>query len=168
MELYHGSLLEVSVPDLSKGRVSTDFGKGFYTTSQKKQAETWALNKKKDKDKEEDIEAVVSLFHAEDELLCKDGLTIKTFDKPDEEWLRFVVSCRRGFVHQYDMVYGPVANDKIYTTINLYETGVLNAEETVARLKIKEYYNQISFHSEQAVRELTFIQSFVVRDYQVI
>jgi hypothetical protein len=54
---------------------------------------------------------------------------------------------------------GPVANDKIYVTINLYESGVLSVEETIARLRVSEYFNQISFHAEAATKELKFIKS---------
>jgi hypothetical protein len=61
--------------------------------------------------------------------------------------------------HTYDLVMGPVANDKIYTTINLYESNVLSVEETIARLRVSEFFNQISFHSDAAMSEVRFIKS---------
>lgn len=56
-------------------------------------------------------------------------------------------------------IFGAVANDRIYTTITLYEAQVLTAEETVARLKVDGYFNQISFHSQSAADELEFMEA---------
>lgn len=70
-----------------------------------------------------------------------------------------MVGCRRSASHTYDIIFGAVANDRIYATITLYESEILTAEETVARLKVNDFYNQISFHSNEAVNELKFIQS---------
>ena len=41
MRLYHGSNVEVRKPSLKKSRKKTDLGRGFYTTTQKEQAEHW-------------------------------------------------------------------------------------------------------------------------------
>lgn len=160
MQLYHGSINQVRNPNVGKGRNSTDFGKGFYTTTNFEQAKTWALSKQKTAKNE--AVAVVSIYEVEDDLLAKSNFKIRTFDSPNREWLSFVVDCRRGVGHDYDIILGAVADDKIYTTITLYESKVLTAEETVARLKINEYYNQISFHSKIAVKELRFASSTVV------
>jgi hypothetical protein len=160
MELYHGSLWTVRKPNLKRGRSSTDFGKGFYTTTRRAQAERWASNKKKDK--EEGVTAIVNTFEVRDDILTHAGYRVLTFDKPNREWLLFVVSCRRGIKHDYDIVFGPVADDQIYTSIMLFETGVLNVEETIARLAVREFYNQISFHSEQVLRELKFVKSEII------
>jgi hypothetical protein len=39
MLLYHGSYMVVDTPDLSKCAARKDFGKGFYLTTSKRQAE---------------------------------------------------------------------------------------------------------------------------------
>ena len=156
MKVYHGSLCQVENPNIEKGRPNTDFGKGFYTTTNFEQAKRWALYKLKST--KEGI-ATVSTYDVDDKLLKNSKYRIKQFDSPDKEWLTFVVNCRKAEAHKYDIVFGAVANDKIYTTITLYESQVLTADETVARLKVNEYFNQISFHNQLAIEELTFISS---------
>ena len=55
------------------------------------------------------------------------------------------------------MVYGPVANDDVYTTFALYQSGVLTKEQTIETLKIKKLYDQMVFTSEKALSYLNFI-----------
>lgn len=157
MKVYHGSLYQVHNPDVEKGRQSTDFGKGFYTTTNFEQAKRWAI--KKQKTAIEGSKAIVNTYEVDDDLLGNPRYNSKRFDSPDETWLSFVISCRRSTLHEYDVILGPVANDKIYTTITLYEGRVLTAKETVARLKVDEYFNQISFHSQTAADELKFVEA---------
>ena len=157
MKVYHGSLNQVKKPTIERGRPSTDFGKGFYTTTNFEQAKRWALNKQKTEGGK--TKAFVSTYEIDETLLNEEKFNIKKFDAPDAEWLSFVVDCRRAVTHTYDIVFGAVANDRIYTTITLYESQILTAEETVARLKVNDYYNQISFHTDIAIKELHFIES---------
>lgn len=166
MRLYHGSINQIKNPNVSKGRNSTDFGKGFYTTMNFLQAKNWALSKQKMT--KNDAVAIVSIYEVDDDLLAKSGFNTRIFDSPDRDWLSFVVDCRKGNEHKYDIIFGAVADDKIYTTITLYESNVLTADETVARLKINEYYNQISFNSEEAVKELRFVSSLIVTKDTVV
>lgn len=163
MKVYHGSLHRVDNPEIALGRPSTDFGEGFYTTTNFEQAKRWAI--KKQKAVKDGSKAIVNTYEVDDNLLNNPKYNIKKFDSPDEEWLSFVVSCRRSIPHSYDIVFGAVANDRIYTTITLYEAQVLTAEETVARLKVDEYFNQISFHVQIAINELEFIKAEEVTDY---
>ncbi len=160
MKVYHGSLHQVQNPEIEKGRPSTDFGKGFYTTTNFEQAKRWALNKAKAAKNE--AKAIVNTYEVDDKLIENKKYAIKLFDSPNEEWLTFVVNCRKSIPHEYEIVFGAVANDKIYVTITLYESLVLTAEETVARLKVNEYFNQISFHSQTAANELVFVESTMV------
>jgi hypothetical protein len=53
---------------------------------------------------------------------------------------------------------GPVANDNVYATIQLYETGLLSEEETIIRLKVEKIFNQILFHTEQALNYCTYMK----------
>ncbi|MDR2913172.1 MAG: DUF3990 domain-containing protein [Alistipes sp.] len=157
MRVYHGSTMRVKNPTVERGRPSTDFGKGFYTTTNFEQAEKWALIRQRNAGA--DAKAVVSTYEVDDDLLEKKRYETLRFSAPDGDWLSFVVECRREEIipHSYAIVFGPVADDKIYETIDLYESGVIDAEQTVVRLKINEFYNQISFHSNEAVRELRFV-----------
>lgn len=159
MRLYHGSNVEVRKPSLLRSRKNTDFGRGFYTTTQKEQAEHWTSIKI---DRARKGRRVVSVFDVDDELLSNHELRIREFHGPDEAWLNFVVDCRKGIEHDYDLVFGPVANDKVFTVVNLYESGVLGAEAAIMQLKAYKTYDQLSFHTERVIGSLHFVESYEV------
>ncbi len=159
MRLYHGSNVEVRKPSLLRSRKNTDFGRGFYTTTQKEQAEHWTSIKI---DRARKGRRVVSVFDVDDELLSNHELRIREFHGPDEAWLNFVVDCRKGIEHDYDLVFGPVANDKVFTVVNLYESGVLSAEAAILQLKAYKTYDQLSFHTERVIGSLRFVESYEV------
>ena len=128
MRLYHGSTMTVRKPAISRSRSKTDFGKGFYTTTSREQAEKWAQIKKNREGDDENVRAVVSVFEFDEKLLDSAQYNTRHFSGATAEWLDFVVSNRKGDAsHDYDIIMGPVANDKLYATISLYETGVLDA-----------------------------------------
>ena len=159
MLVYHGSNVEVRKPNILKSRKKTDFGRGFYTTTQKEQAEHWTSIKM---DRAKTGRRVVSVFEVGDELLTDPELKIREFHGPDEAWLNFVVDSRKGVEHDYDLVFGPVANDKVFTVVNLYESGVLDAPAAIAELKAYKTYNQLSFHTSRVIRALRFVESYEV------
>lgn len=159
MLVYHGSNVEVRKPNILKSRKKTDFGRGFYTTTQKEQAEHWTSIKM---DRAKTGRRVVSVFEVGDELLTDPELKIREFHGPDEAWLNFVVDSRKGVEHDYDLVFGSVANDKVFTVVNLYESGVLDAPAAIAELKAYKTYNQLSFHTPRVIRALRFVESYEV------
>lgn len=161
MRLYHGSNVEVRKPSLRLSRQKTDFGRGFYTTTQKEQAEHWTSIKL---DRARKGRRVVSVFEIEDSLLMDPQLKIREFHGPDEAWLNFVVDSRKGIEHDYDLVFGPVANDKVFTVVNLYESGVLDAPAAIAELKAYKTYNQLSFHTKRVIDSLRFVESYEVNE----
>ncbi len=163
MRLYHGSFLEVHKPLLRYGRERTDFGKGFYTTTSSEQAEKWAKIKK---DREKASRAIVNVYEMDDALLADPALQIREFNGVDESWLDFVVNCRKdnSAKHDFDLVFGPVANDNVFTTVNLYESGILDAQAAMAQLRAYKTYDQLSFHSERVIRALRFIESYEVEE----
>jgi hypothetical protein len=57
---------------------------------------------------------------------------------------------------------GPVANDQLYATISLYEKGTLTAEAAIVQLKTHVLFNQLSCHTDKAVRNLRYIESIQV------
>lgn len=81
------------------------------------------------------------------------------FDIPDEAWLDFVSKNRLGNYQgdPYDFVYGPVANDDVYTTLTLYFAGALTKEQTLESLCVKNLYDQLVLKSERALSCLKFI-----------
>ncbi|HPR60496.1 MAG TPA: DUF3990 domain-containing protein [Prolixibacteraceae bacterium] len=157
--LYHGSTEIIQSPKILEIQRLLDFGKGFYTTKNKEQAERWAQLKQKREGKNTKAYVTVYIFN-ETELR---QLKIKEFTLADEEWLDFVVKNRNeDYNHGYELVSGPVANDTLYQTLNLYETGILTKPETIARLKVHPLYNQISFHSPKALQLLKYKQAYQV------
>lgn len=157
MRVYHGSNVEVRNPSLRYGRTKTDFGRGFYTTTQKEQAEKWTEIKL---DRSKTGKKIVSAYEVDDALITNPDLRIREFHGVDAAWLNFVVSCRKGQEHNYDLVFGPVANDKVFTVVNLYESGVLDASAAIAELKAYKTYDQLSFHTERVISSLRFVESF--------
>ena len=160
MKLYHGSLVAVEKPQIlprNDGHTS-DFGIGFYTTTDYKQAERW-VKIRKGTDTEQP--GYVSEYDIPDDILSSGNLRILKFDSASEEWFDFVISNRRNkdFTHDYDIVFGPVANDRVYTTITLYEEELLDKAETLARLKTFVLTDQLLFHTEKAIQYLSFVRS---------
>ena len=80
----------------------------------------------------------------------------------DEPWLYFVTDCRKSRGHDYDLVLGPVANDKVFTTVNLFESGVLSAEAAILQLKAYKTYDQLSFHTARTIGTLRFVEAYEV------
>lgn len=159
MRLYHGSTVAVRKPSLRPGRSNADFGKGFYTTSVLEQAVRWAHIKR---EREDAVRAVVSVYEFDESLLDNVDLNIRRFTGADEPWLYFVTDCRKSRKHEYDLVQGPVANDKVFTTVNLFESGVLSAEAAILQLRAYKTYDQLSFHTERVISALRFVESFEV------
>ncbi|MCH5302980.1 MAG: DUF3990 domain-containing protein [Prevotella sp.] len=162
MRLYHGSTMTVRKPTVQRGRTKTDFGKGFYTTTSPEQAEKWARIKKNREGTEKDTRAVVSVFEIDDNILDNPQYKTMHFDGATAEWLDFVVANRRGASHDFDMIMGPVANDKLYATISLYENGTLNANAAIEQLKTHTLFNQLSFHNQSVCQLLTFVESYEI------
>ena len=155
MILYHGSNLTVSEPKLVEQNRFLDFGYGFYTTTNKMQAVGFA--DKVTKRRKEGI-PTVSVYEI-DEAKAFSECSVLKFNAPDESWLDFVSKNREGKYdgERYDFIYGPVANDDVYTTFTLYTAGVLTKEQTIEALKVKKLYNQLVLTSEKALGYLKFL-----------
>ncbi len=136
MILYHGSNVVVSEPRLIHQNRFLDFGFGFYTTTNKTQAVAFAEKVYRRRHKGGKI---VNIYEF-DERVAFAECSVLRFDAPSAEWLDFVSENRSGnYVGQdYDLVYGPVANDDVYTTFTLYSAGVLTRDQTLEALKIKK------------------------------
>lgn len=148
--IYHGSNVVVNQPRVLTHGFYKDFGYGFYCTNIEKQAKRWALVKKN--------HHVVNVYT----YLPDDKLNILYFEKMTEEWLDFVVSCRRGVEHSYDIVEGPMADDTIWDYIEDYIRGSITREAFWVLAKFKYPTHQIVFCTENALSTLTFERSFEV------
>lgn len=156
MKLYHGSTMAVRTPSITRGRRNTDFGKGFYATTNFEQAARWARIKR---DRQEASKAVVTVYEFDDSLLASPEYAVMRYHGATGEWLDFVVNNRRSSSsHAYDMVMGPVANDNLYATITMYEKGDLTAEAAIVQLRTHTLFNQLSFHTPAAVQLLKFVE----------
>jgi hypothetical protein len=151
--------MAVRKPIVSRGRGKTDFGKGFYTTTSREQAEKWAQIKR-DRMGDE-AHAIVSVFELDDAVMNNPAYHTRHFDGATAEWLDFVVGNRRGEVHHnFDLIMGPVANDRLYATITLYENGILDANAAIEQLNTHQLFDQLSFHTTKACKLLTFVETF--------
>jgi len=161
MILYHGSTETIEPPKILDQQRLLDFGKGFYLTSSVEQAERWALIKMR---RTEGIaKAIVNCYNTSDDLIHNLRLKIKIFNAATEEWLDFILFNRSNNTpHGYDIVTGPVANDTLYRTLTLFETGILTKPETIVRLKVHQLYDQFSFHTTDALACLNFAKTYQV------
>ncbi|MCI6098174.1 MAG: DUF3990 domain-containing protein, partial [Selenomonadaceae bacterium] len=112
MLVYHGSYVEIRQPEIRKGRNTKDFGNGFYCTVIKEQAQRWAKRYRS---------SVVNVYSA----LIDEDLKILEFASMTEEWLDFIIDCRYGKGHDYDIVIGAMADDQVYNYISDYMDGVI-------------------------------------------
>ena len=154
MVLYHGSNVAVDHPNPIRQNRYLDFGFGFYTTTNRDQAVNFA---QKVTDRRKTGTATLNIYSV-DELVAFKECSLLRFNSPDEAWLDFVAANRQGTYQgkRYDLIYGAVANDDVYSTITLYMTGILDKEQTLARLKIKKLFNQLVFVTEKSLQYLHF------------
>ena len=150
MLLYHGSNIEVSSPQILESDRRLDFGKGFYLTSSYEQAKRWA---------ELTVKESVSVFEF-DESSASD-LNILHFTQAQKEWLEYVATNRKNQTipdDNYDIVIGPVANDRTMLVISLYFAEIYNIEETIKRLMPQKLCDQYTFRTEKAIKKLNFLE----------
>jgi len=158
MILYHGSNLIIEKPNIGLSRKNLDFGSGFYTTVNKEQAAAFA---QKVMVRKEPKNRCVSVYDF-DENAAESVLDILRFPEAGKLWLEFVHQNRRGIYDgkTYDLIIGPVANDDVFATLIVYEQGILNVEQTLETLKVKELYSQFVFKTERALSLLRYAGSF--------
>jgi len=159
MTLYHGSKQIIKTPELRSSTRTLDFGAGFYTTTNKEQAVNFAVKVYTRSIREGNIPKgkFISVYET-DYKRMKQELDILHFESADEPWLDFVMANRRSTYNgkKYDVIYEPVANDTIYRTLIAFEDGVLSAEETIARLKVRQLFDQMTFVSEYSLAFLKY------------
>ena len=148
MKLFHGSGVVVNKPRVLINGYYKDFGYGFYCTNIEKQAKRWALTKIS--------KHIVSIYVYSE----NPKLNIKKFDTMTDEWLEFVVNCRSGIEHNYDIVEGPMADDTIWNYVEDYINGEISKAAFWELVKFKYPTHQIVFCSEKALNCLKFERSY--------
>ena len=155
MKLYHGSLEVVSEPRIITPNRTLDYGRGFYTTTSYEQAEQWVRRRRGT----QHSVGYVNVYELAD--ILPEEIKQLRFETPTEEWVDFVMRNRteRGFEHSFDIVYGPVANDRVYAAFAFYESNLLDKEGLIRELRTYELVDQFLFHTEQSLQHLTFIEA---------
>jgi hypothetical protein len=133
MKVYHGSYTAIHEIDLTKCEPKRDFGRGFYVTKLREQAEIFAVRKGDRKH----TESVITEFEFDEDVYEDSDFKALVFSDYSSEWFDFVIKNRksRKIVHDYDIVEGPVADDKIQTRIQSFLDGVITKEEFFDQLK---------------------------------
>ena len=143
MTVYHGGYQPIDQPEIRKGRNTKDFGTGFYCTIIKEQAQRWARRYDS---------GIVSIY----DVVMNMKLKIKEFKEMSEEWLDFIIECRSGKSHDYDIVIGAMADDQIYNYISDYMDGTITREQFWVLAKFKYPTHQIVFCSNEALKCLRY------------
>ena len=145
--LYHGSNVVVEKPQILISGFYKDFGYGFYCTKLVKQARKWALTKRG--------ASIVSSY----KYTPSKNLKILSFPVMTDKWLDFVVDCRRGIKHDYDIVEGPMADDQIWDYVEDFMEGVITREAFWVLAKFKHPTHQIVFCTQRSLDSIMFKDS---------
>lgn len=148
--VYHGSSQIVETPEIRITKYNKDFYFGFYCTIMEKQARRWATRFGK--------KGYVNIY----EYIPDQKLNILVFEKMTESWLDFIVACRMGQSHGYDIVEGPMADDAIYNYVQGFIDGKYSREAFWELVKFKYPTHQISFHTARALTTLNFLEGVAV------
>lgn len=142
--IYHGSYCMVDIPKIIQGKYTKDFGIGFYCTILEEQAEKWARKYE-------------TSFINKYEYNENTNLKIKNFTVMTEEWLDFIIDCRNGKKHQYDIVIGAMADDQIYNYISDLISGQITRDAFWELAKFRHPTHQIAFCTKESLKCLKFI-----------
>lgn len=158
MIVYHGGTEVIEKPDIKYSKKYLDFGRGFYITTYKEQAEKWAKRRSmRNREK-----AIVNMYDLCDDLSKYNVMKFKD----DELWLNFVCDCRRGneLYKQYDVVIGSVADDDVFKSIDMYFKGLWDENRTLNEIRYYRMNNQICLISQNVIDyELKFLKSYEVK-----
>ena len=147
INIYHGSNVLVEMPQIIVSGFYKDFGYGFYCTNIETQARKWALTKKG--------YSIVSVYSYQEDK----SLKLLSFPQMTEEWLDFVVNCRRGIKHDYDIVEGPMADDQIWDYVEDFIEGSITREAFWVLAKFKHPTHQIVFCTPKSLSTIKFERS---------
>lgn len=159
MKLYHGSDTLVEKPEVAKGKPFKDFGQGFYLSADIKQAREMAAQRAA---LFIDGKPVISTFEFDESAMTDGSLKVKRFETYTADWAEFVLRNRDRNTpqpyHDYDIVYGPIADDNIVRQLRKYELGGMTLDELMKELKYpKGITFQYYFGTEVALQKLTFL-----------
>ena len=157
MKLYHGSTIDIERIDLALSKPNKDFGRAFYLSDNEQQAMEMAQFRAEF----EEVEPVVNVYEFDETLFQQ--FRCKRFERYTEEWAHFVYDHRtepHGLtLHDYDIVYGPIANDRIGAQIARFKQGYITFDEFLHRIQyLKGITFQYAFCTQQALDKLTKVK----------
>ena len=151
--LYHGSTLSIEHPLAKVGRADLDFGRGFYLTSLRSQAEQWAARVQLLR---ASTTAWINVYEFDMDAAIKAGFKLLRFDAYDQHWLNFIVASRNGKQpwKDYDIIEGGVANDRVIDTIEDYLNDIITIEQALGQLVYAQPNHQICLLNQQLIDTL--------------
>lgn len=156
MILYHGSNIQIKTIDLEKGRRGKDFGQGFYLTAEKEDAAKMAQSAV-----QREMEGVPTLnvYRFNENVMTNGELNVKMFDSYSIEWARFIHANRNNKsgqpIHDYDIVYGPIADDKIGLQMWRMAQGYIDEQQFAKEIEYIRPTFQYFFGTKKALQCLT-------------
>ncbi len=154
MKLFHGTNIDFDNIDLKMSKPNKDFGQGFYLSDTRQQAEELAMAR---------VELtggnpVVIEYDFDEELLHDKSLKVKLFEEYTEDWANFILANRNSTndnIHDYDIVFGPIANDRVGRQLWRYRNHDIDMSTLVKNLKfMKGITFQYFFGTERAIKHL--------------
>ena len=146
MQIFHGSDIRIENIDLAKSEYFKDFGRGFYVTNIREQAYFRALDVAK---RHNSNKPVITEYKYIETYPITVGMKTKKFENVSKEWVEFIILNRNRQIshpaHTYDIVEGPIANDKMVIQIRLYEQGKISIDKLIDKLTYREPTHQICF-----------------------
>ena len=153
--LYHGSNVFIEKIDLTRSHPDKDFGKGYYLTDIRTQAEAMSIRRVRIAG---EGEPTLTVYNFDESQLHSPKLRVKVFDEPTEEWALFVLSNREasltGYTHDYDIVIGPIADDGVAFQLDRYTRHMITLATLVEELTYRKLNRQYYFGTERALQTL--------------
>lgn len=148
--------MRVIEPDIRRSKPFKDFGQGFYLSDDEQQAKEQALSKV---DQMKTGEPIVNAFLFDETLMTSGEFCVKIFDDYSVEWAEFVLMNRdvkkQQPSHDFDIVYGPIADDGVNYQLRRYWGGVISLPRLIEELKYaKGITFQYFFGTERALKTL--------------
>lgn len=142
MKIYHGSLEVVEKPMILNPNRQLDYGNGFYTTTSEQQSKEWVRRRMREKSVNG---GYVNVYEFDE--IKKQELKCLVFSEPSKEWADFVMANRtqKGFTHDYDIVYGPVAMIESIYNLGYMKVGLSVLRPLFENLKLTNWLTSTCF-----------------------
>ena len=156
MILYHGGTETIEKPEIRTLLSTRDFGRGFYCTDIKDQAERWARRQGRNRNQE----AILNKYEFDIDN-AHINLNYKDFIDYNIEWLNLIINCRKtlNFKHDFDIVFGKIANDDVGETVQFVIDGIMPPDLALQRLAFMQANNQYCFCTEKSLAFIKFTES---------